>query len=95
MQRLIERLESFAGLVQLPIRGRMLVENLADSRRRLAICECVLHSGTRRDHRSGGLLDEVLYVLALRKHLGEELNRHEFEFRILRWTASYHSRLRN
>src|SRR6202042_2027885 len=83
LQHLIERLESFDGLVQLPDSGRMVVENLANCRLGFA-----LHPNTRQDYRSRGLLDEVMYVLALREHLGEEVNRHEFDFRIQHWTAS-------
>jgi len=40
-----------------------------------------------RVFRSGGLLNEAAYVLALRKNLSEKINRHEFGFRIQHWTA--------
>src|ERR1700722_860010 len=71
LQHLIEPRESVDGLVQLPGRGRMVVENLTNSWQGRAAYEYVPHPGTRRDYRSGGLLDEALYVLALRKHFGE------------------------
>lgn len=72
LQYLIERRESFDGLVQVPGRGRMVVENLTNPRKRSAAYEYVLHPGTRREYRSSGLLDEAPYVLALRKHFGED-----------------------
>jgi hypothetical protein len=71
-QHLIEHFESFDGLVQVSGRGRMVVENLTNSRQGLAVDEFGLQPGTRRAYRSGGLLDEAPYVLTLRKHFGED-----------------------
>jgi hypothetical protein len=47
LQHQIERRESFGGLVQLPGRGRMVVESLTVSREGPATCEFVPHPGTR------------------------------------------------
>jgi hypothetical protein len=70
LKHLIEHRESCDGLVQVPGRDRMVVEDLTHSRQGLAVYGCVLHPGTRRDYRGGGLLDEAPYMLALRNHFG-------------------------
>ena len=79
--------------MQLPGRCRLIVENLTDFQMGLAVHEGLLHPGIRRVHRSGGLLDETADVLALRKHFGEELKRHELRFRIQVWSPSCHALL--
>src|ERR1700687_89769 len=72
LQHPIERRESFEGLVQVPGRGRMVVENMTNPGKGRAACVDVLHPGTRRDYCMGRLLDEAPYVLALRMSFGED-----------------------
>ena len=72
LQHLIDRSESFNGIVQVPGGGRMVVENLTHSRRRLAVCGRVLHPGARRGYRGGGLLKEIQYMRALREHFRQD-----------------------
>ncbi len=72
LQRPIKRRQSLGGIAQVPGRGRIVTEDLPNPRLDFSVYESVLHPSSRCSYRSGGLLDEALYMLALQEHFGED-----------------------
>jgi hypothetical protein len=81
-QRLIHRREPYGRIVQFPGDGLTLVESAFHARQRVAVCQFVLDTVVGRGQLFGGLFYQLMYVLALPQHLGEELTRHGWEFRV-------------